>query len=125
MRYDSRDVAAHQTERSPMKKLLIVLLVVGTVIAPVMLGAIDKKKPGSPPVYVITNDDGTLHTYASFFLAGGTQGAPTLTYQQSVNTTGLGIGGGFFGTPRLTMLPSSSAQCLFLSDAGTGDIAAF
>ncbi len=132
MRYDSRDVAAHQTERSPMKKLLIVLLVVSTVIAPVMLGAIDKKpgaidkkKPGSPPIYVITNDDGTVHTYASFFLAGGTQGAPTLTYQQSVNTTGLGIGGGFFGTPRLTMLPSSSAQCLFLSDAGTGDIAAF
>jgi hypothetical protein len=47
-----------------------------------------------------------------------------LTFQKSVNTTGLGIGGGFFGTPRLAMAPSSSAQCLYVSDAGSGDVAA-
>ncbi|MFZ0312538.1 MAG: hypothetical protein WAL85_07510 [Candidatus Korobacteraceae bacterium] len=115
-----------------MKKLLIVLMVVSAVIAPVMLGAIDKKpgaidkkKPGSAPTYVVTNDDAPTHTYASFYLAGGTQGAPTLSYQQSILIpNALGIGGGFFGTPRLAMLPSSSAQCLFLSDAGSSDIAA-
>ena len=46
--------------------------------------------------YVITNDDGLLHTYVSFFLAGGTQGAPTLTFASDTNTRGTGIGGGFF-----------------------------
>ncbi len=76
------------------------------------------------PIYIMTNDDGIRHTYISFYLAGGTQGAPTLTYQKSVNTHGLGIGGGFFGTPRLTLLPDNSGQCLFASDAATGDIAA-
>ena len=107
-----------------MKKLLIVLMAACVLIAPLMLSAVDKKKPSNSPIYVITNDDGLTHTYASFYVAGGTQGAPTLTYQQSVNTTGLGIGGGFFGTPRLAMVPSSSPQCLFVSDAGSGDIAA-
>lgn len=107
-----------------MKKLLIVLMVVSAVIAPLVLGAADKKKPSSSPIYVITNDDALRHTYASFYLAGGSQGSPTLTYEQSINTTGLGIGGGFFGTPRLAMLPSSSAQCVFVSDAGSSDIAA-
>lgn len=125
MRYDSRHVARHQTERSPMKKLLTVLIVVSALVVPAVLCAANKSKPSSSPIYVVTNDDGITHSYASFYLAGGTQGAPTLTYQKSVNTTGLGIAGGFFGTPRLAMLPSSSAQCLFLSDAGTSDIAAF
>ncbi len=87
-----------------------------------LLAAADKASP-SNPVYVIANDDGTLHSYATFFTAGGTQGNPTLTYLTNVNTQGLGIGGGFFGTPRLAMLPSSSAQCVYVSDAGTGDIA--
>lgn len=125
MRYDFRHVATRQTERSPMKKLLTVLMVVSAFVAPVVLCAANKPKPSSSPIYVITNDDALRHTYASFYLAGGTQGAPTLTYVQSLLiTNGLGIGGGFFGTPRLAMLPSSSAQCLFVSDAGSSDIAA-
>jgi hypothetical protein len=72
--------------------------------------------------YVITNDDGTLHTYVSFFLAGGTQGAPTLTFASDTNTQGKGIGGGFFGLPRVNMLPDSSAQCVYASNAGSSDI---
>jgi hypothetical protein len=107
-----------------MKKLCVVLLILGVWILPATSYAANKSKPGASSVYVITNDDGTLHTYASFFVAGGTQNDPTLTYQQSLNTQGLGIGGGFFGTPRLTMLPSSNTQCLYVSDAATGDIAA-
>lgn len=107
-----------------MKKLLIVLMVVSALIAPAVLCAANKSKPSTSPIYVFTNDDALRHTYASVYLAGGSQGSPTLTFQQSINTTGLGIGGGFFGTPRLAMLPSSSAQCLFVSDAGSSDIAA-
>jgi hypothetical protein len=105
-------------------KMLLIVLMLGTFIAPLELHASGKSKTPDTPIYVMTNDDAILHTYVSFFLAGGTQGSPTLTFQQSVNTTGLGIGGGFFGTPRVTLLPDSSAQCLYASDAGSGDIAA-
>jgi hypothetical protein len=111
-------------------KSLLAILVVATLATPSLVRATDNTKPSasssapSSPIYVFTNDDGTRHSYSSIYAAGGTQGAPTLTYVQSVNTLGLGIGGGFFGTPRLAMLPSSSAQCLFVSDAGSSDIAA-
>lgn len=113
-----------------MKKLFAVLCILGIGILPATTQAADKSKAAgksnapSSPIYVITNDDATLHTYASFYLAGGTQNDPTLTFKQSLNTQGLGIGGGFFGTPRLAMLPSASTQCLYVSDAGTNDIAA-
>jgi 6-phosphogluconolactonase (cycloisomerase 2 family) len=106
------------------KNLFMVLATLSALIAPAMLAAASPAKPADSPIYVITNDDATRHSYASFYVAGGSLGSPTLTYQLSVNTHGLGIGGGFFGTPRLAMLPSSSAQCLYASDAGTGDIAA-
>lgn len=76
--------------------------------------------PSLPSTYVITNDDGLLHSYVSYFLAQG----PTLTFQTDVNTFGKGIGGGFFGTPRVNLLHASSAQCIFASNAGGGDIAA-
>jgi 6-phosphogluconolactonase (cycloisomerase 2 family) len=112
-----------------MKKFVIVMTLVSLLVVPFIMSAATKSKSTtnpSSPIYVVTNDDGTLHSSISFYVAGGTQGAPTLTFQNSVSTgTGLGIGGGFFGTPRLTMLPSSSGQCLYASDAGTGDIAAF
>ncbi|MGB8769949.1 MAG: hypothetical protein WCC92_10060 [Candidatus Korobacteraceae bacterium] len=109
-----------------MNKLFIVLILVPTLTIPLTLFAAGKNKPNplDSPIYVVTNDDGLLHSYVTFFLAGGTQGSPTLTYVNSVNTGGVGIGGGFFGTPRLTLLPDGSAQCLYASDAGTGDIAA-
>jgi len=106
-----------------MKKLFILVMMTSLAL-PSALCAGNKASPSDSPIYVITNDDGARHTYASFYAAGGTQGAPTLTYVQSVNTLGLGIGGGFFGTPRLAMLPSSTAQCLYVSDAGSSDIAA-
>lgn len=107
-----------------MKKLFTLLFILGIWTSPATSYAANKSKPSDSPIYVITNDDGLLHTYATLFLAGTNQGQPTLTFQRSINTQGLGIGGGFFGTPRLTMLPSSNAQCLYVSDAGTGDVAA-
>jgi hypothetical protein len=106
-----------------MKKLVALLFVLSIWISPATSHAADKSKAPSSPISVYTNDDGTLHTYATVFTAGGTQNNPTLSFLQSINTQGLGIAGGFFGTPRLAMLPSSSAQCLYVSDAGTGDIA--
>lgn len=108
-----------------MKKCFALFFILGSMILPATLLAANKSKtPSSPPVYVYTNDDGTLHTYASVFAAGGTGNNPTLGYLLSINTQGLGIGGGFFGTQRLAMLPNSTTQCLYVSDAGTGDIAA-
>jgi WD40 repeat protein len=84
-----------------------------------------KNKHASDPAqstYLLTNDDGLLHSYVSFFVAGGTQGAPTLTFQSDTNTGGEGIGGGFFGLPRVNLLPDSSAQCVYASNGGSGDI---
>ena len=107
-----------------MIKLLLTLSLFGGLILPVASVAAHKQKAPDPPIYVITNDDAQSPTFASFYLAGGTQSAPTLIYQQSVTTQGMGIGGGFFGTPRLAMLPDPSAQCLYVADAGSGDIAA-
>ena len=71
---------------------------------------------------LITNDDGVLHSYVSFFTSGGTSGAPTLTFASDVNTQGQGIGGGYFASSRLAMLPDPSAQCLYASNAGNGTI---
>jgi len=108
-----------------MKVLQKVFVGVITLTAPMLCAAGNgpSKIPDSP-IYVMTNDDGLLHSYVSFYLAGGSQGAPTLTFQNSVNTGGIGIGGGFFGSPRVTLLPDPSAQCVYASDAGSGDIAA-
>jgi len=108
-----------------MKVLQKVFVGVIMLTAPMLCAAGNgpSKIPDSP-IYVMTNDDGLLHSYVSFYLAGGSQGAPTLTFQNSVNTGGIGIGGGFFGSPRVTLLPDPSAQCVYASDAGSGDIAA-
>ncbi len=84
-----------------------------------------KDKPshaGSQPTFVITNDDGILNNFVSFYLAGSSQQGATLTLQSVLATNGRGIGGGFFGSPRVTMLPDSSAQCAYASNAGTSNI---
>ncbi len=106
-----------------MKNFILCLFAVGVLAWASLLAAADKTNP-SNPIYVIANADGTLHSYATFFAAGGTQGNPTLTFVQNVNTQGLGIAGGFFGTQRVAMQPSASAQCVYISDASTNDIAA-
>ncbi len=108
-----------------MKILLKALITMTTLSVPLLLcGASKNQSTPDSPIYVLTNDDGLLHSYVSFYLAGGSQGAPTLTFQKSVNTGGQGIGGGFFGSPRVTLLPDPSAQCVYASDAASGDIAA-
>jgi hypothetical protein len=96
-----------------------ILLLTGLAMS---ASAADKNPPGSPPVYVLTNDDTILGNVASFYAAGSSQQGPTLTLQNSVSLTGRGIGGGFFGTPRLLFDPSG--QCLYASNAGTNNITA-
>lgn len=80
-------------------------------------------KPGVTSV--ITNDDASAllgQNSISFFQAGGTLSAPSLAYQTTVLVGGAGIGGGFFGMSRLISLPDSGAQCLYVSDAGSGAV---
>lgn len=108
-----------------MKKLLLSLMIVGFVATPMMLRAADKANPASPPpIYVYTNDDVPRHNSVTPYLAGGTQGNPTLTAGHAILTEEQGIGGGFFGTPRLALPADGSGQCIYASDANTGDIAA-
>ncbi len=72
------------------------------------------------PHYVITNDD-----IPPFFFSGvsfytvGSGGA--LTFLQEVSTNASGAGGGYFATNRLAVLDTSSAQCVYASNAGAGN----
>jgi hypothetical protein len=80
---------------------------------------------GTPPgqtTFVITNEDAIFANNVSFFAAGGTVGSPTLSFDSRLSIGGEGIGGGFFGLSRVAMLADPSAQCVYASNAGTGDI---
>jgi hypothetical protein len=77
---------------------------------------------GSPSILVITNDDNTMINNTSFYLAGQNQQGPTLALQNILGISGRGIGGGFFGTPRIALLPTGSGQCLYASNAATNNI---
>jgi 6-phosphogluconolactonase (cycloisomerase 2 family) len=71
--------------------------------------------------YVVTNDDmAQPFTNGVSFYAVGSDGS--LTLRKQVLTGGFGIGGGFFGTNRISVLNSGGQQCVFASEAATGDI---
>ncbi|MGA9503203.1 MAG: hypothetical protein WBV31_02135, partial [Terriglobales bacterium] len=73
------------------------------------------------PQYVASNDDAAFPflTGVSFYSV-----APdgSLTFVERVQTGGYGIGGGFFGTNRLSVLDGGNQQCVYASEASTGDI---
>ncbi len=73
----------------------------------------------SQPHYLITNDDVPFGNSVSFYTVGS---SGQLTLQQQVFTSGGGIGGGYFGANRISLLNSGSQQCVFASDAATGGI---
>src|SRR5580704_10782405 len=81
---------------------------------------------GTATSFVVTNDDlplGNLllHNNSVSFYGIGATGR--LTLQETVITAGYGIAGGYFGASRLVSLNSGGQQCVYASDAGTGDIA--
>ncbi len=95
-------------------------LVIMTSVCPA--GSPASKVP-APVTYVVTNDDNVSHNSVSFYVPGGTQSSPQLTFNNAVDTGGMGIGGGLFGSARVRTAADSSAQCLYASDAGTATIA--
>jgi hypothetical protein len=70
--------------------------------------------------YVVTNDDAAFPFVTSVsFYSVAPEGQ--LTLQQEVATGGYGIGGGFFGANRIRVL-NGTEQCVYASEALTGDI---
>ena len=61
---------------------------------------------------------------ASIYVAGGTDTAPTLTFQNVIYTGGYGSFGGFFGTPRVASAPDVNTNCVYLSNSGDNTISA-
>jgi hypothetical protein len=115
-------------QRNQKMSLRLRLFLTAIVLASPLTLCTAKDDPSHAPAqstYVMTDDDGLMHSYVSFFLAGTSGSGPTLTFQTNVNSGGQGIGGGFFGTPRVNLLHDSSAQCAYASNAGSGDIATF
>jgi 6-phosphogluconolactonase (cycloisomerase 2 family) len=71
------------------------------------------------PHYLITNDDVPFVNGVTFYTIGATG---KLTLKQQVPTAGGGIGGGYFASNRLAVLNNGTQQCVYASDASTGDI---
>jgi 6-phosphogluconolactonase (cycloisomerase 2 family) len=74
--------------------------------------------------YIVTNDDAVYFAgngigSASFYTVGS---GGQLTLSTQIQTNGSGISGGFFGTNRLAFLDNGSDQCVYQSEAATGDI---
>jgi len=71
--------------------------------------------------YLVTNDDNAFApNTASVFTISGT----TLTLKTAVSTGGQGFGGGYFADNRASVAHSMKyGNCLYVSDAGTNDIA--
>ncbi len=85
--------------------------------------AVNVKVPPVTPVTVVVNQDVAVPSpnEVLFYQAADLQ----LTFLSSVYTGGYGIQGGFFGTQRVNSVPSLSAPCVYVSDAGSNDIASF
>ena len=71
--------------------------------------------------YVVTNDDAAFPfpNGVSFFSEAA---SGLLTFQQQVTTGGYGIGGGYFGESRLAVANDGQENCVFASQANTGNI---
>jgi 6-phosphogluconolactonase (cycloisomerase 2 family) len=71
--------------------------------------------------YVVTNDDAAFPfpNGVSFFSEAA---SGLLTFQQQVNTGGYGINGGYFGESRLAVANDGQENCVFSSQASSGNI---
>ncbi len=75
------------------------------------------------PHYVVTNDDvpAPLATSVTFYSVGANG---LLTMKQKVLTGRGGIAGGFFAANRVNVLDSGNAECVYASQAASGEIVA-
>ena len=73
---------------------------------------------------VVTNDDVKGPNTVTFYVAGGTASAPTLTRLKTIKTGGTGVGGGYFGIVRQVLVADGSNECVFDADGGSNDVAA-
>lgn len=101
-----------------MRMLPAILL---AVLAAAFLHVIDGTSAFAQTRYVITNDD------AVFPLSNGVSSfaessSGLLTFQQQVNTGGYGISGGYFGENRLAVTSDGQENCVFMSQASSGNI---
>ena len=97
---------------------------VAGMLAGICLVSVAAAAQGAPH-YLVTNDDlpqanPPVNTTSVSFYSIGTYGLINL--QKTVPTGGYGIGGGYFGLNRLAVLDSGDNQCVYASEAATGDI---
>jgi hypothetical protein len=98
-----------------MKKTLF-----GVAITCLVLGVSPANHAQAVPFFGVTNDDNPAGNTATVFKLH----LGVLAFSQTLNTGGqLGLGGGYFATPRTTI--SAGAGCIFVSNAGSGTISAF
>jgi len=71
--------------------------------------------------YLVTNDDNATANTATFYSIGA---GGALTQVKVVKTGGTGLGGGYFATPRVGVLHDKVQSCVYISDAGSADVAA-
>ena len=73
----------------------------------------------SGPHYVVTNDDALYLNGVTFYTVGANG---LLTLQQQVQTGLSGIAGGYFSANRVVVLDNESEECIYASNALTGEI---
>ncbi len=100
-----------------MKKSLQSFLCVASVM--VGLVAVSGRAWAAPP-YIIANDDASFPSTGVSFFAVDPHGG--LTRKGQVATVGTGIGGGFFGMNRISVLNGANQACVYASEAGSGDV---
>lgn len=71
--------------------------------------------------YVVTNDDNVAANTATVFMMGS---GGKLTLKKVISTGGFGIGAGYFASARVNVLHDKTQSCVYVSDAGSSDVAA-
>jgi len=101
-----------------MKRFFTSLTLVAVAVAALSTASYAGKKGTS---YVLTNDDngGGANTVTVYTISGN-----TLTETGTISTGGLGLGGGYFGLPRVSVAHSLKyGNCAYVADADSSDIA--
>jgi hypothetical protein len=98
-----------------MKKTLFTLAIAILALSTTSFAQAPKKHL----YYAITNDDNPDGNTATVFEFDGS----AISVIQTLHTGGTGLGGGYYSESRVAI--ENSGKCLFVSDAGSDDIAAF